>query len=77
MQAVQSKLAVTLTAPSIMPETSLSELAPKAEEYLVEIKLRPKDGRLQEYISIREKYLKDFPYIGLKFFTIYDLENDA
>ena len=52
-QAVHSKLAVKLTEPSIMPETSLSELAPKAEEYLFEIKLRPKDGSFQEFISTR------------------------
>lgn len=40
-----------------------------------EIKFRPKDGRLEEIKSISEQYSKEFPYKGLKLFTIYDLEN--
>ena len=44
--------------------------------YMIQLKFRPKEGQLDTLIKVAEEYLIEFPYNGLTFFSIYDLEND-
>ena len=44
--------------------------------YMIQLKFKPKEGQLDTFIKVAEEYLTEFPYNGLTFFSIYDLEND-
>ena len=46
-------------------------------EYFVMIKFKLKKDHQKSFFSEVENYLRDYPYVGLKFCEIYDMENET